>query len=81
MTRRLATFTEANAWLHLPTEWFARHFPSIRSVWQTEGGQAWVKADDPRGLEQRGFAWWEFAEQRTGDPERSRGGPLPREGR
>jgi hypothetical protein len=68
MTRRLATFTEANAWVHLPPEWFARQFPSIRSVWQAEGGQVWVEAGDPSGLDQRDFAWWEMVEQRTGEP-------------
>ena len=68
MTRRLAIFTEANAWVHLPPEWFTRHFPSIRSVWQAEDGRVWVEADDPPGLEQREFAWWELAEQRTEEP-------------
>lgn len=63
MIRRLATFTEANAWVHLPPEWFTCHFPSIRSVWQAEGGQVWVEAED-----QPAFVLWEMAEQRTGDP-------------
>lgn len=48
---RSATFTEANAWVHLPPESFARHFPSIRLVWQSEGGHVWVDAEDPPGLE------------------------------
>ena len=66
--KRLATFTEANAWVHLPPEWFTRHFPSIRSVWQAEGGQVWVEAEELRGAERPEPAWWELAEQRTGEP-------------
>jgi len=66
MTRHFATFTEANAWVHLPPGAFTRHFPSIRSVWQAEGGQVWVGAEVTPGLDQPGFAWWELAEQRTG---------------
>ena len=68
MTRRHATFTEANAWVHLAPEWFTRHFPSIRSVWQAEGGLVWVEVKDLPALDQRDFAWWELAEQRTGEP-------------
>ena len=40
--KRPATFTEANGWVHLPPEWFTRHIPSIRSVWQAEGWKVWV---------------------------------------
>ena len=45
MTSGLASFTEANAWVHLPPESFTRHFPSIRAIWQAEGGQVWVEAE------------------------------------
>lgn len=51
VTRRLATFPEANAWVHLSPEWFARFFPSLRSVWQAEDGRVWVEADQVRGLD------------------------------
>ena len=63
MKHRPATFTEANAWVHLPREWFTRHLPSIRSVWRAEGGQVLVEAED-----QPAFVRWEMAEQRTGEP-------------
>jgi hypothetical protein len=68
VTRRHATFTEANAWVHLAPERFTRHFPSIRSVWHAEGGRVWVDVKNPPGLDQCDFAWWEMAEQRTGEP-------------
>ncbi len=68
MTCRLATFTEANAWVHLPPERFARHFPTIRSVWQAEGGQVWVEVEKSPGVDHRTLAWWELAEQHTGEP-------------
>ena len=41
MIRRAATFTEAHTWVHLPPERFARHFPYVRAIWQTEGGGVW----------------------------------------
>ncbi len=63
--RRLATFTEANAWVHLPPESFARHFPSIRSVWQPEGGKVWVEAEDPLGVERPELAWWELESRKS----------------
>jgi hypothetical protein len=68
MIRRLATFTEANAWVHLSPESFTRRFPSIRSVWQADGGQVWVEAEELRGAERPELVWWELAEQQTGEP-------------
>jgi hypothetical protein len=65
--KRSATFTEANAWVHLSPEWFPRHFPSLRSVWQTEDGRVWVDVTEPLGVEQPALALWELAERRTGE--------------
>lgn len=39
LTRRPATFTEANAWVHLAPESFTRLFPHITTIWQTEEGR------------------------------------------
>ncbi len=68
MTRRPATFTEANAWVHLPPEWFGRHFRYIASVWQTEGSKVWVETDTSRGPDDGELAWWERAERQIGEP-------------
>jgi len=48
------TFTEANAWVHLAPESFTRHFPSIRSVWQTESERLWVEAEARRRWHSKG---------------------------
>ncbi len=49
--KRPATFTEVNAWVHISPNQFTRHFPCIRAVWQTGGGQVWVEAEEPLGVE------------------------------
>lgn len=54
MPHRPATFTESNIWVHLPSEWFTHHFPSIHSVWPAARSQAAtvaLAANCRRGLE------------------------------
>ncbi len=68
MTPRPATFTEANAWVHLSPESFMRLFPHICTIWQTEEGCVVVETDEvsrPHGHE---LAWWEQHAERTGEP-------------
>jgi hypothetical protein len=68
VTRRHATFNEANAWVHLRPAWFRRHLRSIRSVWQAEDGRVWVEDEGSPGVVYHALAQWELAAQRTGEP-------------
>lgn len=42
MTRRLATLTEANGWVHLSPESFMRLFSYVITNWHTEGVLHWT---------------------------------------
>ena len=68
MTPRPATFTEANAWVHLSPENFSRLFPSVSTIWQTEDGRVLVETDGSSEPDPWGLAWWEREAQRTGEP-------------
>ena len=68
MTRRPATFTEANAWVQLSPESFTRRFPHVRTIWQTEDGRVWVETDGASEPDDGDLAWWELEAQRTGEP-------------
>jgi hypothetical protein len=68
LTCRLATFTEANAWVHLSPESFMLHLPYICTIWQTEEGRVWVETDGVPRPDKRDLAWWELQAQRTGEP-------------
>ncbi len=68
MTRRPATFTEANAWVHLSPESFMRLFPYISTIWQIEDGCVRVETDGSSEPDEWDFAWWELEAQRTGEP-------------
>ena len=68
MSKRPATFTEANCWVHFAPARFARYFPSIRSVWQAGDGRIWVEAREATGLDLPEYARWELAERSTGEP-------------
>lgn len=61
MTRRLETFTEANAWVHLSPDRFRRYFPCVRAIWQAEAGPVWVESDSASALDESDLAWWEVA--------------------
>jgi len=68
VTRRHATFTEANAWVHLSPDRFSRHFPYIEATWQADDGTVWVEIDRARRDDGCQVTWWELAEARTGEP-------------
>ncbi len=68
MTPRPATFTEANAWVHLSPESFMLHFPYISTIWQTEEGRIWVETDGASGPDDGELAWWEQEAERAGEP-------------
>ena len=66
-TRRLATFTEANAWVHLAPEKFKRHFPYVSTIWKTEDGKVWVETDRTAAQGPLARASWERRRERSGD--------------
>ena len=68
LSRRPATFTEANAWVHLSPENFIRVFPHVNTIWQTEEGCVWVETDEVFRPHDRELAWWEHEAERTGEP-------------
>lgn len=68
MIRRPATFTEANAWVHLSPESFTRLFPHVTTIWQTEDGRVLVETDEPSQPDQCELAWWEQEARRSGEP-------------
>ena len=68
LIRRPATFTEANAWVHLSPESFMLHFPYICTIWQTEEGRVWVETRDASGADNDDLAWWEQEAVRSGEP-------------
>ncbi len=68
MTPRPATFTEANAWVHLSPESFMLHFPYISTIWQTEEGRVWVETDGASGPDDGELAWWEQEADRADEP-------------
>ena len=68
MIHRPATFTEANAWVHLSPESFMRLFPYVSMIWKTEDGRVLVETDGASGTDGHDLAWWEQQQQRTGDP-------------
>lgn len=67
MTHRLATFTEANAWVHLAPDQFTRLFPSVTTIWQAEDGRVWVQTDGVRSRDEAEPAWWELEQERRGE--------------
>ena len=68
LTPRPATFSEANAWVHLSTESFMSLFPYISTIWQTEEGRVWVETDATSGPDDGELAWWEQEAERAGEP-------------
>lgn len=68
MTPRPATFTEANAWVHLSPESFMGHFPYISTIWQIEEGRVWVETDGASGPDDGELTWWEQEAKRAGEP-------------
>jgi hypothetical protein len=68
LSHRPATFTEANAWVHLSPENFARLFPHVTTIWQTEDGRVVVETDGTSELDLWDLAYWEQEAQRSGEP-------------
>ncbi len=68
VTRHPATFTEANAWVHLAPDQFTRDFPEISTVWQTEDERVWVETDGVLSSGKADLAWWELQEKQRGEP-------------
>ena len=67
-THRPATFTEANAWVHLTLDQFNRHFPYVSMIWQAQDGRVWVEITEGSKRDRGELAWWERGQNRSRKP-------------